>query len=71
MLGFFTDMASYPLLNPMIDGQHRATLMAQGKEMEVLQTRTPARNWMVHPAWVERFVYNNSTYIFLLSCMTH
>ena len=71
VLGLFTDMASYPLLNPMIDGQHRATLMAQDKQMEVLQTRTPVRNWMVHRAWVQRFVYNSTTYIFLVFCMTH
>lgn len=50
------DMASYPLLNGIIDRGHRAALMAEGKHLDVLVTRTPKTNWMIHSAWVDRYV---------------
>jgi hypothetical protein len=50
------DMASYLLLNGNIDRGHRAALMEAGKNLDVLVTRTPKSNWMIHDSWVNRYV---------------
>ena len=49
-------MGSYPLLNPAVDSKHRAKIWEAGSQPNVLRTRTPASNWMIHPDWVERYV---------------
>ena len=49
------DMSLYPLLNGTIDKGHWAALMQGGKNLDVLVTRTPKTNWMIHPSWVDRY----------------
>ena len=46
-------MDPYPLLSQVIDRKHRAAIWEKGEEPHVLRTRTPAHNWMIHPAWVD------------------
>ena len=55
------DMSLYPLLDGKIDRVHQAALMQGGKNLDVLVTRTPRTNWMIHPLWVNRYVctYND------------
>ncbi|KAK1613114.1 hypothetical protein QYE76_036787 [Lolium multiflorum] len=49
------DMAARPLLDPGIDQKHRAShLEADPQSMDPLQTRTPKKNWMIHPQWEDR-----------------
>lgn len=48
------EMATYPLLSATIDSKHRAKLWEDGTRLQVLKTRTPKFNWMIHPAWVDR-----------------
>ncbi|KAK1605482.1 hypothetical protein QYE76_029155 [Lolium multiflorum] len=49
------DMAGRPLLDPGIDQKHRAShLEADPQSMDPLQTRTPKKNWMIHPQWEDR-----------------
>ncbi|KAK1607273.1 hypothetical protein QYE76_030946 [Lolium multiflorum] len=39
----------------LLDQKHRATyLEADPRSLERLQTRTPEKNWMIHPGWVDR-----------------
>nr|XP_051206353.1 serine/threonine-protein phosphatase 7 long form homolog [Lolium perenne] len=48
-------MAARSLLDPLIDQKHRAShLEADPQSMEPLQTRTPKKNWMIHPQWEDR-----------------
>ena len=52
------EMARRSLLRPDIDSKHRAALLeANPDSLDTLITRTPKYNWMIHPAWIERFVY--------------
>jgi hypothetical protein len=51
-----SDMSSYALLKDTIEKKHRAALLQQGKNLDVLTTRTPKSNWVLHPAWIDRFV---------------
>ena len=52
------EMATRSLLSPNIDSKHRAALLeADPGSLDVLITRTPKSNWMIHPAWIDRFVY--------------
>ena len=53
---FRVQMDLYALLSQVIDRKHRATIWEKGSEPNVLHTRTPAHNWMIHPAWVDRYV---------------
>ncbi|XP_044432407.1 uncharacterized methyltransferase At2g41040, chloroplastic-like [Triticum aestivum] len=48
------NVSSYALLNGNIDRKHRGTLMEAGKNLNVLVTRTPRSNWMIHHSWVDR-----------------
>ncbi|KAK1605043.1 hypothetical protein QYE76_028716 [Lolium multiflorum] len=49
------DMAARSLLDPLIDQKHRAShFEADPQSMEPLQTRTPKKNWMIHPQWEDR-----------------
>ncbi|KAK1630167.1 hypothetical protein QYE76_004482 [Lolium multiflorum] len=49
------DMAARPLLDPGIDQKHRAShLEADPQSIDPLQTRTPKKNWMIHPQWEDR-----------------
>ncbi|KAK1630045.1 hypothetical protein QYE76_004360 [Lolium multiflorum] len=49
------DMAARPLLDPVIDQKHRASyLEADPQSIDPLQTRTPKKNWMIHPQWEDR-----------------
>ena len=48
-------MSSYPLLNGNIDRKHRGALMEAGKNLDMLVTRTPKTNWMIHDSWVDRY----------------
>ena len=53
----FKQMAAYALLSGAIDGKHRAKIWEDGGKIpKVLRTRGPAYNWMIHPAWVDRYV---------------
>jgi hypothetical protein len=53
------DMAARSLLDPLIDQKHRAShLEADPQSMEPLQTRTPKKNWMIHPQWEDRYLFN-------------
>lgn len=48
-------MAARSLLDPLIDQKHRAShFEADPQSMEPLQTRTPKKNWMIHPQWEDR-----------------
>ncbi|KAK1651020.1 hypothetical protein QYE76_068825 [Lolium multiflorum] len=48
-------MAARPLLDPVIDQKHRAShLEADPQSIDPLQTRTPKKNWMIHPQWEDR-----------------
>ena len=52
------DMAARSLLDPALDSKHHAALLeADPESLEPLQTRTPKANWLIHPAWVERYVF--------------
>ena len=53
---FRVQMDRYPLLSQAIDRNHRAAIWEKGREPHVLRTRTPAHNWKIHPAWVDRYV---------------
>nr|XP_051229877.1 serine/threonine-protein phosphatase 7 long form homolog [Lolium perenne] len=49
------DMAARPLLDPGIDEKHRAShLESDPQSIDPLQTRTPKKNWMIHPQWEDR-----------------
>lgn len=62
-------MASgYQLLSPDIDSKHRAKLLEDDPaSLEPLVTRTPKENWMIHPAWVSRYVF----YLFMRHMLTY
>ncbi|XP_051214137.2 serine/threonine-protein phosphatase 7 long form homolog [Lolium perenne] len=48
-------MAARPLLDPVIDQKHRAShLESDPQSIDPLQTRTPKKNWMIHPQWEDR-----------------
>ncbi|XP_071674303.1 serine/threonine-protein phosphatase 7 long form homolog [Lolium perenne] len=48
-------MAARPLLDPGIDEKHRAShLESDPQSIDPLQTRTPKKNWMIHPQWEDR-----------------
>ena len=49
-------MATASLLRAEIDAKHRAKRWEDGEKLEVLITRTPKFNWMIHPAWHQRYV---------------
>ena len=50
-------MAAYPMLSNAIDGKHRASRCWEADETaHPLHTRTARSNWMIHPAWVNRYV---------------
>jgi hypothetical protein len=51
-----SDMSSYALLKDTIEKKHRAALMQAGKNLDVLTPRTPKSNWMIHTAWVDRYI---------------
>ena len=44
------------LLDAGIDSKHRSTIL-QERNLETLFTRTPKKNWMIHPYWVDRYVF--------------
>lgn len=50
-------MASYSLLDPAIERDHRDDLIQGGAWLDVLTTRTPQSNWMIHPGWVQRLAW--------------
>ena len=53
------DMAAISLLDLVIDQKHRAAyLEADPQGLEPLQTRTPKKNWLIHPGWIDRYVFN-------------
>ena len=46
------------LLNARIDSEHRAKALEVGpKPINPLTTRTPKENWIIHPAWVQRYLF--------------
>ena len=45
------------LISPDVDHNHRAKIL-QERSLEPLVTRGPRENWMIHPAWQERYVFN-------------
>ncbi|KAM0915146.1 hypothetical protein ACQ4PT_011046 [Festuca glaucescens] len=48
-------MAARSLLDPVIDQKHRAAwLEADPQGLEPLQTRTPKKNRLIHPGWIDR-----------------
>ncbi|KAK1668388.1 hypothetical protein QYE76_056547 [Lolium multiflorum] len=50
-----SNMAARPLLDPGIDQKHHAShLEADPQSIDPLQTRTPKKNWMIHPQWEDR-----------------
>ena len=56
-LFIFKQMAAYALLSGVIDRKHRAKIWEDGGKIpKILRTRGPAYNWMIHPAWVDRYV---------------
>ena len=59
-------MAAHALLNGAIDGKHRARIWEDGRVPHVLRTRAPAHNLMIHPAWVDRYVPENSYIVLYL-----
>ena len=52
------------MLNADIDRMHRAAQLESSVNIEPLVTRTPKENWMIHHAWVQRYVF----YLFIC-CM--
>ena len=57
-------MAGPSMLNADIDRMHRAAQLESSVTTEPLATRTPKENWMIHPSWVQRYVF----YLFI-RCM--
>ena len=49
-------MEGMPLLNADVDKNHRAALL-RDRKLEPLITRTQKTDWMIHPAWVQRYVF--------------
>ena len=48
----------YLWLSADIERKHRAKLLEdEPGSLEPLITRTPRVNWMIHPAWVQRYVF--------------
>ena len=64
MFQFFicAEMEGRSLLSVDIDSKHRARLLGESPgTVETLITRTPKENWMIHPAWLQRYMF----YLFL------
>ena len=56
------EMAGRSLLSADIDHKHRAAILEESLgSLETLITRTPKENWIIHPAWVQSYVF----YLFL------
>ena len=62
-------MASYALLNGAIDGKHRARLWENGKTPNLVRTRGPSYNWMIHPDWVDRYVHRVHNFVTIYDAM--
>ena len=62
-------MASYALLNGAIDGKHRARLWENGKTPNLVRTRGPSYNWMIHPDWVDRYVHRVHNFVIIYNAM--
>ena len=50
------EMEMESLLDAGIDSKYRSTIL-QERNLETLVTRTPKKNWMIHPYWVDRYVF--------------
>ena len=50
------EMEMKSLLDAGIDSKHRSIIL-QGRNLETLVTRTPKKNGMIHPYWVDRYVF--------------
>ena len=59
-------MAAHLLLNNTIDAKHRARIWERGDVPNVLRTRGPAHNWMIHPAWIDRYVQFNDLILYVI-----
>lgn len=62
------EMTTRSLLRADVDAKHRGKRWEDGEKLEPLMLRTPKSNWMIHPAWHQRYVSSLQIQLHVFLC---